>query len=234
MPASRAKDKRTYALIDINGFYPDAPGSPSRASAGSILNRGILQQQTNNTWSALNYTALEITAAKNLAHGVQFVVALNRQWQHLSGTWNPTDPARFIQPDAFANNKMLPMARGNNENDSYTQLGTYGPTWLKYSMRFGGTWYAPHGFVIAPSLIVQAGPGAGLILDRLAANYSAGDRCSGRQRSRCRTARACPTRSRPISVSSARTAVTDKSGAPDQDARFENRKEPQAGWKPGG
>lgn len=164
------KYKKTYALIDINGFYPDRPGQPFQGFGRIDPNRGILQQQTNNTWSALNYTALEITAAKNLSRGVQFVVAVNRQWQHMSGTWNPTDPARFIQPDAFANNKMLPMARGNNENDSYTQLGTYGPTWLKYSMRFGGTWFAPHGFVIAPSLIVQAGPWSGPILDRLDAN----------------------------------------------------------------
>jgi hypothetical protein len=101
---------------------------------------------------------------------VQFLVALNRQWQHLSGTWNPTDPARFIQPDAFANNKMLPMARGNNENDSYTQLGTYGPTWLKYSTRFGGTWHAPLGLVLSGSLIIQAGPWSGPLLDRIDAN----------------------------------------------------------------
>ena len=64
-------------------------------------------QQTNNSWNTLNYTALEITATKNLSHGFQFMAGINRQWQHMDGDWNPTDPARFIQPGAFANDKLL-------------------------------------------------------------------------------------------------------------------------------
>ena len=53
-----------------------------------------------------------------MSHGFQFMAGINRQWQHMSGDWNPTDPARFIQPSAFANDKLLYMPRGNNEDNS--------------------------------------------------------------------------------------------------------------------
>src|SRR5467141_51675 len=74
------------------------------------------------------------TATKNLSRGFQFMAGINRQWQHMSGDWNPTDPARFIQPGAFANDKLLYMPRGNNEENSLplttgTTVHTYGPTW---------------------------------------------------------------------------------------------------------
>ena len=72
------------------------------------------------------------------------MAGINRQWQHIGGTWNPTDPARFIQPGAFPNDKLLYMPRGNNEENSLpiatgTTVHTYGPTWQEYSLRFGGS-----------------------------------------------------------------------------------------------
>jgi hypothetical protein len=129
-------------------------------------------QQTNNSWSQLNYTALEITATKNLSHGFQFMAGINRQWQHMSGDWNPTDPARFIQPNAFANDKLLYMPRGNNEENSLplttgTTVHTYGPTWQKYRLNFGGSWYAPYGVVLAASYTVEAGPWTGPVVTQL-------------------------------------------------------------------
>ncbi len=75
-------------------------------------NRGTFIQQTNNDWSELVYTALEITATKRLSHRFQATAGFNRQWQHIAGDWNPTDPARFIQPDHFPNDKALPMSVG--------------------------------------------------------------------------------------------------------------------------
>ena len=137
-----------YARIDINGFYPSGPNQPFGGFGKVDPTRGIVYQQTNNCWSRLNYTALEMTATKNLSHGFQFMAGINRQWQHMSGDWNPTDPARFIQPDAFANDKLLYMPRGNNEDNSLpittgTTVHTYGPTWQKYRLNFGGSWFAP-------------------------------------------------------------------------------------------
>jgi len=161
-----------YARIDINGFYPSGPNQPFGGFGKVDPNRGIVFQQTNNSWSKLNYTALEVTATKNLSHGLQFMAGINRQWQHMSGDWNPTDPARFIQPSAFANDKLLYMPRGNNEDNSLpiatgTTVHTYGPTWQKYRLNFGGTYYARYGVVLAASYTIEAGPWTGPVVTQL-------------------------------------------------------------------
>jgi len=123
----------------------------------------------------LNYTALELTLAKNLSNRFQAMAGVNRQWQSFGGTWNPRDPARFIQPDAFPSNRLLYMPRGNNEENSLPPnptgtVLTYGPTWQKYSIRFGGTWHAPFDFIVAGSYTILAGPWSGPIVDLLPAN----------------------------------------------------------------
>jgi hypothetical protein len=164
--------KDMYARIDINGFYPSGPNQPFGGFGKVDPSRGIVYQQTNNSWGQLKFTALEITATKNLSHGFQFMAGINRQWQHMSGDWNPTDPARFIQPSAFANDKLLYMPRGNNEDNSLpittgTTVHTYGPTWQKYRLNFGGTWYAPYGVVFAASYTVEAGPWTGPVVMQL-------------------------------------------------------------------
>lgn len=164
--------KHNWALVDVNGFWPDAPGQPFGGFGRLDQNRGLIYQQQNNTWSQLNYRAVELTVAKAMTHRVQAMAGINRQWHHISGTWNPTDPSRFIQPDAFATNRLLPMPRGNNEHNTLTAGGatTYGPTWRTYSLRFGGTYIAPGGVSLATSLTIQGGPFSGALVTQLAAN----------------------------------------------------------------
>ncbi|MFN8059009.1 MAG: TonB-dependent receptor [Vicinamibacterales bacterium] len=164
--------KQTYARVDINGIYPSGPNQPFGGFGLVDPTRGIIFQQTNNTWSTLEYRALEIAIAKNLSHRVQGLISINRQWQHFGGTWNPTDPAKFIQPNAFPSDALLYMPRGNNEENSLpittgTTVHTYGPTWQKYSMRFGGTYHAPFGIQAAASFVVLAGPWSGPVVDLL-------------------------------------------------------------------
>jgi hypothetical protein len=164
----------TYANYEINGFYPSGPSQPFGGYGAIDPDRGNVFQQRNNTWSQLNYTALEITVTKNLTHGFQFMAGINRQWQHISGDWNPHDPAKFIQPSAFANDKLLYMPRGNNEENSLplttgSTVHTYGPTWQKYRLNFGGTYLAPYTITLAASYTVEAGPWSGAIVDVLPA-----------------------------------------------------------------
>jgi Carboxypeptidase regulatory-like domain/TonB dependent receptor len=158
-----------YGQVDVNGIYPDAPGQPFIGFGRVDPRRGVLRQLTNNYWDKLVYSSLEITATKNVARLLQFVGGFHRQWQHQAGTWNPTDPARFIQPDAYPNDKLIYMARGVDDTDSY-RLFAFGPSWQEYTIRAGGTWFAPLGFVISASYTQQAGPWPGHILTRLAAN----------------------------------------------------------------
>ena len=164
-----------YALREINGRWPSGPNQPFGGFGLVDPNRGLVYQQTNNSWSTLEWQALEISVAKNLSKNFQAFVGINRQWQEFGGTWNPTDPARFIQPEAFPSDKLLYMPRGNNEENSLpiatgTTVHTYGPTWQKYSLRFAGTYYAPYGVVLAASYTVLAGPWSGPVVDLLPAN----------------------------------------------------------------
>jgi hypothetical protein len=164
--------KDMWARVDINGRYPSAPGQPFLGFGLVDPNQGIVYQQTNNTWSQLKYQAIEMTVTKNMSHGFQLIGGINRQWHKMTGTWNPTDPARFVQPDHFANNANLYMPRGNNDENSLPDTGnalSYGPTWMKYRGNFGAVWQAPWGINVAGNLTVQAGPWSGSPLYQLSA-----------------------------------------------------------------
>ena len=110
--------KDAYAETDINGIYPSGPNQPFGGFGRVDPNHGMIMQQTNATWSQVVVTNLEAILAKNLSHNFQVVGTFTRQWQHLDGTWNPTDPARFIQPDAFPNNRDLSRHLFGNGDDN--------------------------------------------------------------------------------------------------------------------
>ena len=165
--------KDVWGQVDMNGYWPSGPNMPFGGFGVLDPNRGEWVQQTNNTWSQLHYQAIEITAAKNLSHNFQLMAGINREWQHISGKFNPSDPAKYIAPEAFPNNKLIYQPRGNNDMNSLPTSGnalSYGPTWRGYSMRFGGTYLAPWGLSLSASLTVQAGPWSGSPLYQLAAN----------------------------------------------------------------
>ncbi len=165
--------KEMWATIDVNGYWPSGPGQPFGGFGKIDRNRGLMNQQTNNTWSTLEYQAVEFTLAKSLSRGFQVMAGFNRQWHHMAGTWNPTDRAGYIEPDHFANNRNLYMPRGNNDQNSLPDTGnalSYGPTWMKYRGNFAATWMAPLGLTVAGSYTMQAGPWSGSPLYRLPAN----------------------------------------------------------------
>ena len=107
--------KDMWANVDINGYWPSAPGQPFGGFGRVDPNQGQILQQTNNTWSTLKYQAIEVTVTKNMSHGFQFMAGINRQWHKMDGTWNPTDRAAYLQPNHFANDANLYMPRGNND-----------------------------------------------------------------------------------------------------------------------
>jgi hypothetical protein len=162
--------KDMWAEVEINGFWPSGPHQPFGGWGRIDPNRGEILRQTNNSWSQLKYQALEITLTKNMSNGFQFMAGINRQWHKMTGTWNPTDRAGYIQPEAFPNDANLYMPRGNNDRNSLPDTGnalSYGPTWMKYRLNFGGVWLAPFGVTVAGNVTVQAGPWSGAILYQL-------------------------------------------------------------------
>jgi hypothetical protein len=148
-----------YAEVDINGIYPDGPNQPFRGFGRVDPNQGRIMQQTNATWSDVVVTNIEAILAKNLSHNFQVMMSLTRQWQHLDGTWNPTDPARFIQPDAFANNRDLSRHLfGNGDDNSLDGAGREsGVAYRPYSVRLAGQYFALWGVKVAGSYVIQSG-----------------------------------------------------------------------------
>ena len=158
-----------FAQTDINGRYPSGPNQPFGGFGLVDPNQGIVYRLTNADWHAMHYQALQITVAKNLSSNFQAMAAIHRQWQQDKGTWNPTDPARFIQPDAFPNNRMLWRTRDPNDHNSYPG-STTAPMWNPFSYRFNGTWHAPYGILAAGSYSVVSGGWSSWIVKQLPAN----------------------------------------------------------------
>jgi hypothetical protein len=100
------------------------------------------------------------------------VSTIHRQWQTLNGTWNPTDPAKFIQPDAFANDKNIWRTDGLVDNNSLSTGNTLinNPMWEPFSVRIAATYNAPLGLGISSSYTISGGPWSGPIIDQIAAN----------------------------------------------------------------
>jgi hypothetical protein len=162
--------KNLNALVEINGFWPDGPFQPFGGFGRVDPNRGQVFKQTENTWSRLNLTAIDLIVTKNMSHGFMLFTSFTRQWHDISGDWNPTDPARFIQPEAFEmKNVTLHDTRGNND-DNHLDGGNRGSSiWMRGSFSAGWNWHAPLGLVISGSFTARRTHWAGPIYDRLSA-----------------------------------------------------------------
>jgi hypothetical protein len=170
--ATQRRFHDNFAELEINGNYPSGPGLPFGGFGRVDPNQGRITQETNNTWSQVIVNAVEMTFAKNMSHNFQIIASATRQWQHLNGTWNPTDPARFVQPEAFANNGDLSQQLfGNGEENTLDGGGREsGAAYRPYSIRMGGQWLAPLGISVGGSFVIQAGGYVGPLLTRLEAN----------------------------------------------------------------
>ncbi|MGQ0734013.1 MAG: TonB-dependent receptor domain-containing protein [Acidobacteriota bacterium] len=160
-----------YGEIDINGIYPAVPFQPFAGFGRVDPNQGMVMQQTNAAWSTVVVTNWEAILAKNLSRDFQVVLTGTRQFQHLDGTWNPTDPARFIQPDAFANNRDLSSHLfGNGDDNSLNGGGREsGVAYRPYSVRMAGQYFAPWDVRVSASYIIQAGGYLGPVVTQMAA-----------------------------------------------------------------
>jgi hypothetical protein len=161
--------QKNYQLVDVNGIYPENPGEPFIGFGLVDPNRGIIYQQTNNDWSTLVYSALEITGTQRLGRTLQAMFGFNWQWQSFAGDWNPTDPAKFISPEKFDSDRALYMPRGNNDENTLRSSNdlSYNPTWRRYSVRAGLTYRAAYGIKVAGSYSANAGPWSGALIDNV-------------------------------------------------------------------
>ena len=93
-------------LVETNGLYNGRVFAGYKDEAFNEI-----FQATNNRWNTPVYRSLELSVTKQTA-AVQLLASYVRQWRHIDGSWQPNDPAAFIQPDAFANDKGIGSSTG--------------------------------------------------------------------------------------------------------------------------
>ena len=156
--------KHRPALIEMNGKYDGNVFSGYRNEA---FNDIFLV--TSNKWNWPVYSGIELTAAKQ-TRSLQVLAGYTRAFQHLDGTWQPNDPASFIEPEKFDNDGGLgSISRANETNSLSGSADIRNQMWLKHIGRVGAVYMAPWGIVIAGTVSAQSGLLSGPVVTRIAA-----------------------------------------------------------------
>ena len=155
--------KHRPAVVEVNGIYD---GGVFRGYRDESQND--IFQVTSNRWNWFVYRGIEFDVTKR-TRTMQLIANYTRAWQHLAGSWQPNDPASFIQPEAFANNRGIGSVRGNVTNSLSGTADTRNPMWEKDQLRLGVVYFAPWSLVLATNLSLQSGPYSGPVVTRLAA-----------------------------------------------------------------
>jgi hypothetical protein len=154
------------AEVDINNIYN---GNLWAGLVNPAVNN--LFYTTNNKWNWFVYEGIEFTATKQTSK-FQFISTYTRAFDHIAGTWQPNDPASFIQPNAFANNAGIGSVRGNSSpstpTNSYSS-DTRNRSWQNHQFRAGVTWAAPWHLRVSNTFTAQSGIPTGPITTNVAA-----------------------------------------------------------------
>lgn len=148
--------------VESNGIYD---GGVFRGYRNEQLNQRY--SITNNIWNEPVYSGLTVGVTKQTRRW-QFIGGWARQWRHVSGTWQPNDPASFIQPGAFANNRGIGDVRGSILSDSYSST-TSPLMWRDHAAQGGVIFQAPWDLQLAAHYTFLSGVWSGPIVTRLSA-----------------------------------------------------------------
>jgi hypothetical protein len=156
--------KDRTSLVEENGTYN---GKVFTGYSNVALNEIYLL--TNNIWNYPVYNAIELVATKHTDR-FQVLASYTHTWSHLNGTWQPNDPALFIQPAAFPQSLGLP----SNDNRSASSnnglsAATGAPEWVPTIARVSMSYRAPWDIDLAATYVLQKGRWSGPILTKLAA-----------------------------------------------------------------
>lgn len=108
-------------LVEVNGKYD---GHVFTGYVNEALNDIFMA--TNNDWNTPVYSSLELSLSQRTSR-IQALASYVRQWRHIDGTWQPNDPASFIQPEAFANDAGIGSSTGTASaaSDANSLSGTH-------------------------------------------------------------------------------------------------------------
>jgi len=148
------------AQIDVNGIYT---GGVFRGYEDVSQNAILLQ--TNN----VEYADLHGGGGRRISAHAPLAVRRRVHARHLDGTWQPNEPASFIQPTVFANNRGIGTIRGNENNSLSGTAQARNPMWIKHALRLAGSYNAPWGLTLSSNLNIFSGPYTGPIVRDLSA-----------------------------------------------------------------
>jgi hypothetical protein len=151
------------ALVETNFIYD---GNVFKGVRNETQNE--INLLTANEWNYPVYNALEILATKQ-TNQLQLLGSFTRSWSHLEGTWQPRDPASFIQPDAFPLNRGMELNDNRVANSNSLNPGTGGAEWTELVVRFSAVYHAPWKFNLATNYALQGRRWSGPIITRVAA-----------------------------------------------------------------
>jgi hypothetical protein len=156
------------ALVEINGIYDDGVFAGYRDPS-----QNGIYELTPNRWNWPVVSGWQIALSRNTGR-TQMVAGYSREWSLLSGTWQPNDPASFIQPDAFPNENGIGFVNGcttpsacPDSNNLGTDFG--GGAWVSHVANVAVRHALPGLVWIASSYKFQSGPWSGPIQTRLVA-----------------------------------------------------------------
>jgi hypothetical protein len=159
-------------LVETNGRYE---GQVFRGYEDEAFNE--IYQVTNNRWNWPIYQSLELSMTRRTARA-QILASYVRQWRHMGGTWQPHDPASFIQPSAFANARGIGATTGQTSTPTdanslsgtqMTQRATGSAQWQDHTVRAGVTIVGPWALLLATHYTFQSGAWSGPVVTRIAA-----------------------------------------------------------------
>src|SRR5579862_5944688 len=104
--AMRREYRERPAAVEINGIYDGGMFAGYRDTT-----QNEIYLLTPNIWNWPVATALQVAVAKQ-AGRVRGIVSYTREWDHLAGTWQPNDPAQFLQAGAFPNANGIGYVNG--------------------------------------------------------------------------------------------------------------------------
>jgi len=161
----RREYRKRPAAVETNGIYNGnvfvGYKDPSQNQIYTV---------TANTWNYPVVNALQIDASSHTSR-LQLIASYTHQWDSLDGTWQPNDPASFIQPSAFPNSSGVGQVYGCtaacSDGNSYTQV--FGGQWVTNLAHAGITYALPWDMQVATTYTYQSGLWSGPILKQLAA-----------------------------------------------------------------
>jgi hypothetical protein len=163
----RRSFRNRTAAVEVNGIYD---GARFRGYQDETQNE--IYWVTGNRWNWQLYEGFEASAAKR-TRSVEAIVGYTRAWRRIAGTWQPNDPASFLQPTTFANDRGLGGVRAPIPTDANSLSGTHMASdnlpWADHLLNGAVVWRAPWRLQAAASFTVQSGAWSGPIVTRLAA-----------------------------------------------------------------